>query len=316
MSSEVPGYNSRNIMNKTENRVRKLFVVYNPHAAFGRAIKMLTRIENSFKKKEIEVEIKLTEFPKHAIEIVRSLDFSVYDGLVVAGGDGSMFEALNGYFQNTSAKRIPLGMIPIGTGNAFVRDLNLRTNEYEEAITIIARNNPQLTDVGEVKTKNDRFYFINVLGMGFITDVQEVGLKMKILGNISYTLGVLYQIIFLKKYNIKLELDGKIIEGKNIFIEISNTRYTSNFLMAPNASFDDGYLDITILNPMSRMRMLSYFPSIFSGNHIYKKGIDIFKAKNIRVSTENPKMLAPDGELTGTSPFEVNCLFRAVPVFR
>ena len=114
---------------------------------------------------------------------------------------------------------------------------------------------------------------------------------------------------------LTLELDGKLIEGKNIFIEISNTRYTSNFLMAPNASFDDGYLHVTILNPMSRLRMLSYFPSIFSGKHIYKKGIDCYKAKNIRLSTQHPKILAPDGELTGTSPFEVNCLHKAISIF-
>ncbi len=296
--------------------LHKLFVIFNPHAAFGGAIKFLPKIAEAFREKNIEIEIQKTEYPKHAIEIVQSLDFSRYDGLIVCGGDGSVFETLNGYFHNSSVKRIPLGIIPIGTGNAFVRDLNLRTNNFLEAINIISKNSPLPTDVGEIIMPSEKLYFINVLGMGFITDVQEVGLKMKFLGNISYTLGVLYQIIFLKKYNMKLEVDGKVIEGKNIFIEISNTRYTSNFLMAPNASFDDGFLDVTILNPMSRLRMLTYFPSIFTGKHIYKKGIECYKARNIRVTTDRPKTLAPDGELTGNSPFEVNCLHKAISIFR
>jgi len=303
-------------MSKPENQIGKLFVVFNPHAAFGKALKFLPKIEEAFKQKGIETNIVLTKYPKHTIEIVSSLDFSEYDGIIVAGGDGSLFEVINGYFRNTSPKRIPVGIIPIGTGNAFVKDINLKTNDYKEAINIIARNNPQLTDVGEIITETEKLYFLNVLGMGFITDVQEVGLKMKFLGNISYTLGVLYQIIFLNKYKLTLELDGKLTEGKNIFIEISNTRYTSNFLMAPKASFDDGYFDVTVLNPMPRLRMLAYFPSIFSGNHIYKKGIDCYKAKTIRVTTGKKKLLAPDGELTGNSPFEVNCLHKAVSIFR
>jgi diacylglycerol kinase (ATP) len=294
----------------------KFFVIFNPHAAYGRAIKYLSKIEVAFRQRNIDIELRKTEFPKHAIEIVRSLDFSQYDGLIVAGGDGSVFEALNGYFLNTSEKRIPMGIIPIGTGNAFVRDLNLRTNDFAKAINIISNNNPLPTDVGEIIMKGEKLFFLNVVGMGFITDVQQVGLKMKFLGNISYTIGVLYQIIFLNKYMMRLEVDGKVVEGKNIFIEISNTRYTSNFLMAPNASFDDGYLDVTVLNPMSRWRMLSYFPSIFTGKHIYKNGIDTYKAKNIRITTLNPKLLAPDGELTGTSPFEVNCLHKAILIFR
>jgi diacylglycerol kinase (ATP) len=86
--------------------------------------------------------------------------------------------------------------------------------------------------------------------------------------------------------------------------------------MAPNASFDDGFLDVTVLNPMSRFRMLTYFPSIFNGMHIYKKGIECYRAKHIQVATDKPKTLAPDGELTGNSPFEVNCLHKAIEIFR
>ena len=303
-------------MKREEGSTQKLFVIYNPYAAFGRAKKLLPKIEEAFRRKKIEAEIKFTEYPKHAIEIVAGLDFSQYDGLAVVGGDGTLFEVINGYFKNKSQKKIPLGVIPIGTGNAFSRDLGLRTNDYLQAIDIIGRNNPLGTDVARFHTNGEDYYFINILGMGFITDVQEIGLKFKFLGNFSYTIGVLHQMIFLKRYNIKIEADGVVKEGKNIFIEISNTRYTSNFLMAPNASFDDGFLDVTILNPVSTFKMLTYFPSIFTGKHIYKKEIDSFKAKHIRVETETPKSLAPDGEVFGSSPVEIDCIHKAIEIYR
>jgi diacylglycerol kinase (ATP) len=303
-------------MSNNLNEVRKIFVVFNPQAAFGRAKKLLPKIEDAFNNKGLDTELKLTEYSKHATEIVAGLDFAKYDGIAVVGGDGTLFEVINGYFKNQSQKKIPLGVIPIGTGNAFSRDLGLRTNDYLKAIDIICKNNPMGTDVARFHTNGETYYFINILGMGFITDVQEVALKVKFLGNFSYTLGVLYQMAFLKKYHLKIEYDGKVKEGKNIFIEISNTTYTSNFLMAPNASFDDGYLDVTILNPVSRLKMLSYFPSIFTGKHIYKKEIDSFKARHIRIETQSPKTLAPDGELFGTTPLEVECLYRAIEIYR
>ena len=303
-------------MIREEGSTQKLLIIYNPFAAFGRAKKFLPKIEAAFRQKQIQIEIKFTEYPKHAIEIVAGIDFSQYDGLAVVGGDGTLFEVINGYFKNQSQEKIPLGVIPIGTGNAFARDLGLRTNDYHEAIEIISKNNAKGTDVARFHTNGENHYFINTLGMGFITDVQEVALKVKFLGNFSYTIGVLYQMIFLKRYNIKIEADGVVKEGKNIFIEISNTRYTSNFLMAQNASFDDGYLDVTILNPVSLYKMLTYFPSIFTGKHIYKKEIDTYKAKHIKIETETTKSLAPDGEVFGSSPFEVDCIYRAIEIYR
>jgi diacylglycerol kinase (ATP) len=313
----LPGFIvNESAMSEISRSPQKLFLIFNPHASFGRAKKLLPKIIEVFKAKGFQLEVCLTEYPKHATEVIRDLNLSGYDGIVVAGGDGTLFEVVNGYMRNKSEKRIPIGVVPVGTGNAFVRDLDLRTNDYNEAINIICSNKPQGTDVAEFVTNAETHYFINILGMGFITDVQKIAFKLKFLGNLSYTLGVLYQIIFLKKYKFRLEMDDKVLEGRNIFIEISNTRYTSNFLMAPDASFDDGLLDITVLNPMPRLRMLRYFPSIFTGKHIHKRGIDTYKAKHIRISTLKTKALAPDGEIFGSAPLEVKCLHKAVLVYR
>ena len=162
---------------------QKLFMVFNPNAAFGRAKKLLPVIQKSFAEKQIETEVELTEYPRHATEIIKQLDFSKYNGIVVAGGDGTLFETVNGYFQNSSAERIPVGVVPVGTGNAFVRDLDLKTNDYADAIDIISLNKPQATDVAQFSSNGDTNYFLNILGMGFITDVQKIAVKLKVFGN-------------------------------------------------------------------------------------------------------------------------------------
>lgn len=295
---------------------RRIFLLFNVHASHGRAKKLLPQLLAEMMHRGMQVEVCKTEYRGHLTEVVRELNLNNYDALIIAGGDGSLFEMVNGYMANRSAQKIPVGIIPVGTGNAFARDLGLLKDEWMKALDIICTCQPKLTDVAQLITNAEVHYFVNILGMGFITDVQKIALSFKFMGNISYTIGVLIQIIFLKKYRMRLEMDGKVIDRKNIFIEISNTRYTSNFLMAPGASFEDGLLDVTLLNPMPRLRMLRYFPSIFKGQHITKPGIETYKARHIRVSTLKVKSLAPDGEIFGSAPFEVQCVPQALPILR
>lgn len=299
-----------------EKNSRSMLLIFNPQANGGRAKKILSDILLKFETKNIDIEVKLTEHRKHAMELVSEADFDQYDGVLAAGGDGTLFEVINGYFQNKSKKRIPLGVIPVGTGNAFARDLDLTNEKWSEAIDIIAVNKPRKVDVGHYKIDKGDFYYLNILGLGFVSDVTKTAHGMKkVIGNLSYTVGVLYQTTFLKTHHLTIEIDGKKLERENIFVEISNTRYTSNFLMAPKAKIDDGFLDVVMLSKVTRRKLLSAFPKIFTGEHILLQEVEEFQAKKIRIETDVPKILTPDGEIYGQTPVEVECLHHAVEVF-
>jgi YegS/Rv2252/BmrU family lipid kinase len=293
----------------------KLLLIYNPNAGHRRSGKLFHEVTKYFKTKDIKIDAILTERQKHGMEIVSNTDFESYDGVVAAGGDGTLFEVINGYYQNKSKKRIPIGVLPMGTGNSFSIDLGLDKTKWKEGIDIISRNKPRKVDVGYFKTNEDEYYYLNILGLGFVADVGKTAIGLKVLGNVSYTLGVIYQTIFLKPHHLKIELDGKTLERENIFVEISNSRYTANFLMAPEANIDDGYLDITLLTKVTRRRLLSCFPKVITGEHVNLDEIETFQAKNIRIKTDVPKNLTPDGELYGTTPVEIKCLHQAVEVF-
>ncbi len=293
----------------------KVLLVYNAMAAHQRAKKLLPSVEACFIDKGIKFDLQLTDYPEHAVDIVGKADFSRYDGVIAAGGDGTLFEVINGYYKNPDTGKIPLGVLPIGTGNAFARDFELDGSRWDEAVEIIRLGKPRNVDVGKYHTHGQDYYFLNILGLGFVADVGKTAHKLKIFGNIAYTIGVFYQMVFLKAYGIKIEADGKILERENIFIEISNTRYTSNFLMAPHAEIDDGLLDVTLLGKATRRRLIQCFPKIFTGEHIHMEEVEQFKAKKIIVETDVCKVLAPDGELVGITPVSVECLHQAVPVF-
>jgi len=107
---------------------------------------------------------------------------------------------------------------------------------------------------------------------------------------------------------IKLELDGQLHEFDSIFLEISNSRYTSNFLMAPDAKYDDGLLNVTVLSKLSLFKLLRSFPKILDGTHIHMQEVHVFSAKKIKVTCETQKIATPDGDLLGTTPLEVESI--------
>ncbi len=293
----------------------KQLIIFNPWAGHGYAGKTLAQIEAYLEEIQLPYDLLKTTHPGHGIELTQNADFSQYSGIIAAGGDGTLFEVINGYYQNSSKVRLPIGVIPVGTGNAFVRDMNLHDHDWKHALDVIKAGKTRKFDVAQFTTEGETWYYLNILGLGVISDIIVTGQKLKVLGNISYTIGSLYQILRLKPYHIKLEVDGQVIERENVFVEISNTRYTSSFLMAPAAKTDDGLLDVTILGPKGRIGLMRSFPKIVSGEHIHMKEVETFQASHIRVETDIPKVLSPDGELMGSTPLEVNCLKHAIDVF-
>jgi diacylglycerol kinase (ATP) len=294
----------------------KLLLIYNTQAGGKRSGKNLTDVLNYFSEKKIDVDLIQTDYSWHGIELVKNADLAKYDGVVASGGDGTLFEVLNGYYQNLSKEKPPIGLLPNGTGNAFAKELNLQSFEWQKAIDIIATNKPKKIDVARLVTEGKTYHFINVLGVGFVADVGGTVEKLKGLGELSYLLGVLYQIAFLKSSKMTLELDGQKMEKEAVFVEIANTRYTgSTFIMAPDAIIDDGYLDVVLANKASRTKILKLLPTIFKGEHVLDEKVDVFKAKKIRIETDVPKGLIPDGELFGSTPIEIECLKQDVSFF-
>ena len=152
--------------------------------------------------------------------------------------------------------------------------------------------------------------------MGFAVDAGMTAKKMKMLGNAAYTLAAMWEIIKLKSYPLHIEIDGKNIKQDNVFVEISNSRYTgSSFLIAPDARIDDGLLDVTLLSSLPRRRLLRLFPTIYSGRHLQYTEVSTFQARQIRIHAPGGQLLAVDGEFHGYTPADISCLHSDLEVF-
>ena len=294
----------------------KLLIIFNPNAAFGRSVKKLAAIKARFRSLGINATFIATEYAGHGRELVAKTELLGFDGLVAAGGDGTVFEVLNGLYQHPKPARIPLGLLPIGTGNAFSRELDLQTNVLTESIDLLQHGRTRQVDVGFVQSADSSFYFLNIVSMGFAVDAGRVALKMKFLGNAAYTLATLWQVLKLRSYPLLMEIDGELIRSDNVFVTFSNSRYTgTHFLIAPDARVDDGLLDVTILENLPRLRLLKLFPSIYSGSHVEYNEVSTFKASHIKILSPPGFLLGPDGEFYGNTPAEIACLPDDLTIF-
>jgi len=294
----------------------KILCIYNPHSGGGNSMKYLEEIKSLFMEFAIEAEIVFTEYPLHSSEIVADAELANYDGLIVAGGDGSFFNVLNAYMKKPDKDKIPLGVLPVGTGNSLSRDILETGTSLRDFVELIKSGKTKRFDIAKVQSGEEVFYFANMMGFGFITDVSATAARLKMFKKMSYTLGVLYNTIKLNTFDLTITIDGKEQIWDNVFVIISNSKYTGgDYLIAPRAEVDDGKLDLVVLNRLSRINLLKIFPKIYDGSHVDSEFVDYIQASNIKLRTNVPKILSPDGEVFGHFPADVACLPRAIEVF-
>lgn len=289
-------------------------MIVNPQAGKKQGLAAAEKAASFLLQNDITVETLISSYPGHTLALAAELDLSSWNGVLAVGGDGTLFELINGLLRSNDGIPVPIGQVPVGTGNSFIRDLGI--NSVEDTIKHILQRNIQKVDLGHFSCAAGEYYFINLLGAGFVSNVAYRAKKYRALGAFSYILGVIEEVVRLKSGGMTLEIDGQIIERDAIFVEICNSRFTGgNMMMAPSATIDDGLLDIVLLNRISRATLLKLFPRIFKGTHVQAESVEVFRGKKILLRAEQPLPLTPDGETFGRTPIEVCIYPRKVEMF-
>jgi diacylglycerol kinase family enzyme len=163
---------------------KKWFVILNPHAGSGRGKEDREEIIKRLDKSGFEYKLKVSEFPKHTIPLTMEAIAKGFRNLIVAGGDGTLNEAVNGIFMQTVCppEEITIGMIPVGTGNDWIKTFGI-PNDYKDAVKIIKQGITMRQDVGRITfPENDltrTCYFANMAGFGFDAMVAAKSNRLK-----------------------------------------------------------------------------------------------------------------------------------------
>lgn len=281
-------------------------IIVNPISGRGMGEQSYPLIEAELNQYGLDFEMCRTESPGHAIQLAREAADKGFDVVVAAGGDGTLNEVLNGLMQvgNHRDERPALAVIPIGRGNDFCFGVDIPEG-IEAVCQLIAGGECRRIDVGLVKGGDypEGRYFGNGVGIGFDAVVGFEALKLDKLGGFpSYIVAALKTImLYYRAPMVKIEMDGKTHSQPALMVSVMNgRRLGGGFMMAPEASMDDGQLNLSIVGEVSRPGILGLIPRFMAGT----------QASHLAVSTElisGIRVTALDGLLPAHGDGETIC---------
>ena len=280
---------------------RKLRLMYNPYAGRRRIIQEMDTAIRIFQEGGYEVSVHRTNSPSD-LEHTASLSTDV-DCLVVAGGDGSIHQAVNGLMKIPSSQRPVLGILPVGTANDFAFGLKLPA-KIADACEAIVHGSPLQVDLGMV---NDR-YFVNVFSAGLLTDVSpkvDVHIKNR-LGQLAYYLKGIETLPTYRPFKVEYELDGTTVQEEAMLILAVNGVSVGGFRqLAAKASLVDGKLDFVIIRHSGWPDTMRTLLHLVGGGKVSSEQIIQFQTSQIKILTERPIFSDLDGEWGPDSPWDI-----------
>jgi diacylglycerol kinase (ATP) len=298
----------------TTHRAR---LILNPVAGADRALDHAARLSATLSERFGPMEVAITAGPGDAESAAaRAVD----DGcthVFVAGGDGTLNEALNGVVSQAGGlDQVTFGIIPLGTGNDFARALGIPA-EIDDAIASLMRANVVHVDAGRL---NDRI-FINVSGGGFIAEVSEaVTPQLKsIAGRLAYLVGGAQTLLDFEPVRMTLaaEPGGQRVGAGVYAFAVCNSRMIGGGrLIAPHASLDDGLLDVCVIDAMPTLEFVALLRRVADGGHLDDPRVRYLRASRATMQFDRRILVNTDGEVLETDRCEYEVLPKAVRFFR
>ena len=257
-----------------------------------------------------------TEGPEDAVRAAEEWEEGL---LVVAGGDGTVNDVVNGLGNAGFRENVTLGILPSGTGNDLAATLCI-PEDGDAAVNLLREGRVRTLDCGRVRSEGigERF-FINVAtgGLGAeISDVNEGELKKR-WGKLSYLRASMEAAKDFDVRELDLYLDGELHQVRAVNIVVGNCRYAGGgWLAAPRANPEDGLLDVVIIEKLGITDLLQLTPaSVMKQDYLDKDGVFFARAEEIRVETHPSGLdFTADGEVIGDDPAEFSIIPRTLKV--
>ena len=293
----------------------KFIITVNPHGGKKLGPRLLNRVKPLFEAKGIELFVVETTFAGHAKELANQLNITEYDGFIGIGGDGTLHEIINGMLSRHDGRKIPIGIIPGGSGNSYMHDLQL-TDPLKAAKAIINEKTRAL-DTTKVEVNHIIKYSNNMIGWGLVTDVGNQAEHFRWLGTNRYTILSVVEVLRHKSRPATLIMDDKKIEDEFTFIIACNSIHVGKGMkMAPKARLDDGLIDLIVIrSDVSRTRLLQVLPKLFDGSHINEPELEYYQTSQFSLIPETDEILNIDGEIMGSTPIKVEMISNAFDMF-
>ena len=234
------------------------------------------------------------------------------EGLIVAGGDGMAHMGAN-ICANTD---VPMGLVACGTGNDAARAMGLPVVDGVASAQTILDGFTKSFDLGRGSNEDRTFHYFGSISAGFDAVVNARANQWSWpKGPSRYVLAMLRELAVFKPLAYKAVVDGAPRELDAILCAVANSRsFGGGMLITPEASIQDGELDLFIVHPLSRPAFLKMFPKVYTGGHVTHPAVEIVRAKSIYLDAGQIPTFA-DGEYVGNKPMQIDVVPSAIKVF-
>jgi diacylglycerol kinase (ATP) len=279
----------------------KFLAIVNPAAGGGKcgqlAGGMLERVRNA----GINLTVARTTRAGEATDLARQAYHEGTRNFLAVGGDGTSFEIINGLFPEAETQGRPtLGLLPLGTGNSFLKDFTKRGLAH--TLEALRNNSRRPCDIIRLRHARGELYFLNLLTLGFPADVAETtNRRFKRWGEFGYILGVFTRLVRLQHLAFPhrlAEAEEKVWNRQPaLFLSFNNSKFTGGHMMiAPNADPTDGQIEYVRWGPIGRLGLIWTLPRLFTGTHIHHRNASRAATKRIDFELANPVNVMVDGE--------------------
>lgn len=279
---------------------RTYALIANPTAARGRALRSLAPAVRRLRARGARVTVGCGTDADDALRVARELVAGGPDALVALGGDGMAHIAV----QAVAGTGVPLGLLPVGTGNDLARALGVPRGDPRAAADVIAAGRTRVIDVASAAGER----FTTVLTGGLASRVAE---RMYAGpgggGSLAYASAVLAELGRLRPVPFTLELDGERWETGALLVAVANTGlFGGGMRICPDADPADGLLDVCVCGPVPRPEFVRVFPRVYRGTHTTHPSVTFRRAATVTLAAPGGVGYA-DGERISRFPLTVRC---------
>lgn len=266
----------------------KAFFIINKHSGTGYQSDLENKILSHCKRNNLDAILEFTREPGHGTVLAKAAVEKDFKVVFAVGGDGTVNEVAQGLLHS----RVPLGILPKGSGNGLARHLKIPIN-INRALQVL---DLEKTIAIDTFTINDSLS-INVSGIGFDGHIAGLFAKGKKRGLTTYVRLVTSEFTKFKPFQCQLFFDGKVVASNPFIVSLANSsQFGNNAVIAPYASICDQQIDVCLVNKMNAIQSLFFARKLFNGTLHQSRYVHHIKTNEIKITTSEKIAYHVDGE--------------------
>lgn len=274
--------------------MRSFHLLVNPRSGGGAAGAAAVPVARLLREAGAQVEVTYSTGPAATAALVEQI--AAAGAVVVSVGGDGMVASLAGAVVAAGGT---LGLVPSGRGNDFARQLGL-TDRPGEVVDTLLHAEPQTVDVIDAAGRvvvGSVYVGVDSLASQIVNDARHVPHQ------VLYPYAAVRALATYQPLTYRVEVDGVASEHRAATVVVANSGYYGNGMhIAPSASLTDGLLDVVVIQPRSRLRLISWLPKLYDGSHVELDEVQVFRGRTVTLSSADPASAYGDGEPVAELP--------------